>query len=247
MLAMCDFLGELQLRYRAILFDMDGTLVPMDTDDFAKAYLKKASKRFIPFGIDPMAVMNMVLTGTDAMVKNDGSITNKELFWKTAVGKLPMDLKQVDEIFTDFYRNEFKEVREETGANSLAREAVRLAHEHADLVILATNPLFPMIAQEERMSWVGLKPSDFDYVSSYEEDCFCKPNPAYYTAICEKFDIDPRECLMIGNDTGEDMAPATALGMDGYLVTDTVIEREEAPWQGARGSFAELVAMLQTL
>lgn len=235
------------MRYRAILFDMDGTLVPMDTDDFAKAYLKRASMRFVPFGIDPKAVINMVWTGTGAMVRNDGSSTNKDVFWKTVDGMIPMELKQVDEIFTDFYQNEFKEVREEAGSNSLAKEAVRLAHEHAELVVLATNPLFPMVAQIERMSWVGLKPADFDYVSSYEEDHYCKPNPAYYTELCERLGVSPRECLMIGNDTGEDMAAASSLGMDCYLVTDSVIEREEAPWQGARGSFAEMVAMLQTL
>lgn len=235
------------MRYRAILFDMDGTLVPMDTDEFANAYLKRVAGRFIPYGIDPMDVVNMVLSGMKAMVKNDGSRTNKEAFWQDAKGKLPMDLDQVDEIFTDYYQNEFKEVREETTANSLAREAVRLAREHADYVVLATNPLFPMIAQEERMSWVGLKPKDFDYVSSYEEDCYCKPNPAYYVAVCEKIGVSPRECLMIGNDTGEDMAAASSLGIDCFLVTDTAIEREEAPWGGARGSFAELVAMLSSL
>ena len=40
----------------------------------------------------------------------------------------------------------------------------------------------------------------------------------------DKLGLDPRECLMVGNDVGEDMA-ASALGMKTFLLTPCLINR----------------------
>lgn len=95
------------------------------------------------------------------------------------------------------------------------------------------------------MSWVGLSAKDFTAITSYETDSFCKPNPAYYQALCKRLGVDPKDCLMIGNDEAEDMAAATAAGLSGYLVTDCRIPSEAHPWKGAQGSFAELTDALE--
>ena len=96
------------------------------------------------------------------------------------------------------------------------------------------------------MSWVGLAPEDFDLITSYESDSFCKPNPKYFLSICERLGVSPAECLLIGNDEEEDMHTASSVGMDCYLVTDCVIRREQCPWNGRSGTFAEMVEFLRT-
>lgn len=236
------------MHYEAILFDMDGTLLPMDTEAFTKGYFKLLFAKLAKYGLDPQTFGRNMWDGVAAMVRNDGSRTNEAAFWdcfQKATG-----LQALDELMADceaFYGNEFRAAKAFTGENSLATEAVRIAREKAPHVVLATNPLFPMVGQITRMGFVGLTPSDFELVTSYESDSFCKPNPAYFTSVCERIGVAPENCLMIGNDEHEDMHAAAKAGLHGYLVTDCLIPNAEHPWQGDRGTFANLVAMLKAL
>ena len=146
-----------------------------------------------------------------------------------------------------FYETGFQAARAATMENPLAKEAVRIAQEKADKVVLATNPLFPMAGQKTRLSWLGLSPEDFDLVTCYTSDRHCKPNPAYFADICARLDLEPAKCLMIGNDDREDMHCATAAGMSAYLVTDCRLPDKEHPWTGPMGTFSDMVQMLEKL
>ena len=102
-----------------------------------------------------------------------------------------------------------------------------------------------MVAQLARLSWVDLEETDFDFITAYENQHFCKPNPKYYEEICKEMKVDPKNCLMIGNDELEDMYTASSLGMDCYMISDSEILREGLFWQGKKGTFKELVAWLE--
>ena len=52
-----------------ILFDLDGTLLPMDQDAFMEIYFRELSKRCLPLGYEPKALVDAVWKGTGAMVK----------------------------------------------------------------------------------------------------------------------------------------------------------------------------------
>lgn len=234
-------------KYKAILFDMDGTLVPMDMKEFTSGYFKFLGKRLAPFGIPQDELVAAIWAGTGAMAKNDGSRTNAEVFWSHFEKLTGVSEESIRPECDDFYGREFVEAKIFTQDNPLAIEAVKIAHEKAPKVILATNPLFPMAGQITRMGWVGLKPEDFDHVTSYEADSYCKPNPMFFTELCKKMVINPSECLMIGNDEYEDMYCCTEAGIDGYLVTDTMIPSSEHPWNGPRGTFKDLIEMLKNL
>ncbi|MCR5311808.1 MAG: HAD family hydrolase [Lachnospiraceae bacterium] len=235
------------MKYKAILFDMDGTLVPMDMKVFTNGYFQDLGKKLEKYNIGQEKLVSAIWAGTGAMVKNDGSRYNKDAFWETFEALTGKGAAEVDADCIDFYGNEFKKAKRFTQDNPLAAEAVKAARSKADKVILATNPLFPMVGQETRLAWVDLKPSDFDFVTAYETDKYCKPNPMYFTALCERMGLDPGECLMIGNDENEDMHAASSVGMDCYLVTDTMIKSEKHPWNGPKGTFKEMVEMLNDL
>lgn len=235
------------MRYSAILFDLDGTLLPMDTESFAKAYFHALAAELAPFGVPAEALVKAVWGGTKAMMKNDGSRLNADVFWEVFSSLTNIGREKIEPICDSFYAGGFHSARAATAPNPLAAEAVRIAREKADKVILATNPLFPMAGQITRMSWIGLTPEDFDLVTCYATDRFCKPNPAYFTDVCRRMSLDPARCLMIGNDEREDMAAATAVKMDAYLVTDCRIPCSEAPWAGPQGSFSDMLAMLKAL
>lgn len=237
-------------KYKAILFDMDGTLIPMDVDAFSEGYFYDLHKKLDRFGFEHGPLVKAIWTGTGAMVKNDGSCKNDERFWQVfgqLINKSKEEMKEIEALCADFYKNEFDGAKRFTQDNPLAKEAVNIAHEKAPKVVLATNPLFPMAGQETRMNWVGLRPEDFDMVTAYETDTYCKPNPKYFLSVCERIGVEPQDCLMIGNDENEDMYSASSTGMDCYLVTDTMIECPEHPWNGKRGTFAQMVEYLKSL
>ncbi len=235
------------MKYKAILFDLDGTLLPMDNEVFTKGYLKELAKKLSPIGLAPDALIAAVWAGTKAMVKNDGSRKNAEVFWDTFAAVTKKDCSAFRAESDHFYVNEFKNAKAYTSENPLAAEAVRLAREAAGMAVCASNPLFPLTGQCTRLSWVGIEKDDFDYITAYESECFCKPNPAYYSALCERLGVRPEECLMVGNDEREDMYAASCAGLDGFYVTDCAIPCEEHPWDGKRGSFAELIEFLREL
>ena len=54
---------------KAVLFDLDGTLLPMDQDSFVKFYFGGLAKKLAPHGYDPQALIAAIWTGTKAMSK----------------------------------------------------------------------------------------------------------------------------------------------------------------------------------
>ena len=232
---------------KAILFDLDGTLLPMDIEIFRKEYLKLLSNRLSPIGLEPDKILASVWAGVKDMYKNDGSVSNKEIFWKAFERVTQKDVTEFVKASDAFYDNEFRAAKAFTGENPLAKEAVEIAGKKGRRVVLATNPVFPLNAQTTRLSWIGLSAEDFDLVTDYESDSFTKPNPKYYLSICERIGVEPSECLMIGNDVLEDMMGASQAGLSCYLVTDDVIESDKFEWDGPSGSFAEMIEYISKL
>lgn len=232
---------------KAVLFDLDGTLLPMDQEEFIKAYFKELAAVVCDEKMDQQTLSSMIWASTKAMVKNDGSRKNKDAFWESFEQVLGNDCERVKTTCDGFYTTDFHKVKAITKENPLAKKAVKLAGEKGRKVVLATNPLFPMDGQRTRISWIGLEEKDFEFITSYDTDSYCKPNPQYYVSICERLGVKPEECLMVGNDEREDMYAASSIGMNCFLVTDCMIADAEHPWSGERGSFEDLIRKLETL
>ena len=69
------------MSIKVVLFDLDGTLLPMDQDVFVKAYFKGIAAKLAPYGYEPKALIDAIWAGTIKMIKNDGRRTNEEAFW----------------------------------------------------------------------------------------------------------------------------------------------------------------------
>lgn len=209
---------------KAILFDLDGTLLPMDQDEFTRAYFKLLAKKAAPRGYDPAKLSDAIWHGTAAMVRNDGSCTNEETFWKDFAKIYGERVYEDKPIFDEFYATEFNQAKDFCGYNEKAAQAVRLCKELGFRVILATNPIFPEVATRNRVSWTGLSCEDFEFFTSYENSNYCKPNLDYYRAVLKQAGLEPADCLMVGNDVDEDMV-AEKLGMDVFLIRDCMINK----------------------
>ena len=202
-----------------VLFDLDGTLLPMELEQFTNTYFGLLAKKAAPFGYEPKTLVAAVWKGTKAMVKNDGTMTNDRRFWDVFCQATGGGESLLRPVFDGFYEQEFHGAKAACGENPYAAQAVRGLKAQGYDVVLATNPIFPLVGVRTRLSWVGLAPEDFSLVTTYENSRFCKPNPAYFQEIVEKLGKKPEECLMVGNDGVEDTA-AAQVGLSLYLATD---------------------------
>lgn len=214
------------MSVKTVLFDLDGTLLPMDQEVFIKAYFKGLSAYLAPYGYEPKALINAVWAGTAAMIGNKGDKTNEEIFWETFAGIYGEKAREDEPKFEGFYKNEFDKVKEVCGFRADSARLVRKLKAKGIGVVLATNPIFPAIATQSRIRWAGLEPQDFDFYTTYENVCHSKPNPEYYMDIVKRLDLEPQECLMVGNDVGDDMV-ARSLGMQVFLLTDDLINKTD--------------------
>lgn len=235
------------MKLTTVMFDLDGTLLPMDQDEFTKGYFKLLAKTMVPYGYGPEQLTNAVWAGTSAMVKNDGRKSNEEVFWEKfseIYGQKGLDDKP---LFDSFYANEFQNAKDFCGYDPMAVEIVKQLKSMGIRVVLATNPLFPALATESRMRWVGLDPVDFEFYTCYENISYCKPNPEYYKEIIKRLGCKPEECLMIGNDATEDMIAET-VGIKVFLLTDNLVNKENKDISVyPNGNFKQALEYIKTM
>lgn len=233
--------------FNTILFDLDGTLAPFLQDEFVRTYFKALVRRLMPMGYDGERLIQALWKGVGAMVENSGLFTNRQVFWDVFTRELGIQALALESILDDFYSREFDGVRTVLRENVDRSGLIRSLRERGYTLVLATNPIFPAVAVETRLGWVGLRGTDFDWVTTYENSRSSKPNPAYYRDILGRVGKQGGECLMAGNNPVDDMA-AREVGMEVYLVTDCLENPNGLPvdvWPG--GSFRELEARLAAL
>lgn len=231
----------------SILFDLDGTLLPMDLDEFTRYYFSAIGKTFTGLGYDADIAVQAVYAGTKAMYKNDGTMTNEDAFWNTFTIFSGIAKEQVIDIFDAFYRTDFQALADLTARSETMIQAVQAAKAKGYRLYLATNPLFPAIATRSRLQWAGLHPDDFLDISTYETYHACKPNLRYFEEVLAHNGLRPEDCMMVGNDAQED-GVAETLGIPLYLVTDHLLNRTGEPlhskWHGNAEDFASFIQAL---
>lgn len=230
-----------------ILFDLDGTLLPMDEKTFEKDYFKRMAVKVAPFGYNPKNLVNDVWSATKAMIINDGSRTNEKAFWEKFASIYGDKVYQDKSIFDEYYTNEFQLVKESCGFNPKAKETTLKLKKLGYKIALATNPIFPKTATESRIKWAGLEPDDFILYSTYENSNYCKPNLDYYRDFLKKINAKPNECLMVGNNIDEDMI-AEKLGIKVFLLSDCIINKNNEDISVyPNGSFDELLSYINKI
>ena len=157
---------------------------------------------------------------------------------------LNCDIKYFDE----FYQTKFDSVKDVVVKDEpLSREVIDYVRNKGLRTALATNPLFPSIATEKRIAWAGLSVDDFEFFTTYENSSYSKPNLDYYRWVVSKMGLSFEECLMVGNDTLDDMAAGQG-GMNVFLLTDNLLNREDKDiTRYDRGGFDELEDYIKTI
>ena len=228
---------------RYMLFDLDGTLLPLNTDRFLEAYVKKISAHFSEV-LDPTLFARQLLASSYATIANSTpGVTNKEKYFADFFPKVQREPQELMSLFDEFYNNHFCSLAIESQPSPLARSLVMVALEKGYGIVLATNPIFPKEAVWERMRWANVHDLPWDLVTSYENTCFCKPHPQYFSEILEQIGASAEQCIHIGNDLSEDMA-AQQVGIPVVMVTDYLVNRHNKSLDDClyHGSLSEVLA-----
>lgn len=232
---------------KVVLFDLDGTLLPMDQDVFIKTYFGMLVKNIAPHGYAPELLVDTIWKGTADMVGNDGEKTNECRFWDRFSSAFGEESLNDMPLFDEFYEKEFDKVQVSCGFDPMAAKAVGEIKKMGYRVALATNPVFPMAATERRIKWAGLSKDDFELVTTYENSRFCKPSLDYYRDIVSVLGVSPEECLMVGNDVSEDMITEN-LGMKVFLLTPCLINKKgEDIDKYPHGDLSQLLEFIRSL
>jgi len=208
-----------------LLFDLDGTLLPLDMEKFTLRYFEELCNKFSTI-IEPKLLQEAIWASIKYMVCNtEREKTNMECFFEDFRTRVNYDLGKLIPIFDEFYNKDFVNIKDVSNPSPLVIELIEILKNNGYDLVIATNPLFPRDAIYHRIAWAGLNIDDFMLVTTYENMHFCKPNVQYYEEILEMIDKRPENTMMVGNDVQEDIV-ASQLGIKTYLIEDCLIDRK---------------------
>ena len=214
---------------QALLLDLDDTLIVNPMDTFIPAYFA-ALERFVSDVVEPDRFIAELLAATRTMARNDGSgPSNEEVFAASFYPALGLPREQLEPVLERFYREALPQLRSMTAPRPAAPKILEWARDRGLKAVIATNPLFPRTAIEQRMAWGGLGVDRFRYdlVTSYENCHATKSSPAYYREILAEIGCPPARCLMVGDNWEWDIVNAAAAGIQGFWITPTDARRED--------------------
>jgi HAD superfamily hydrolase (TIGR01549 family) len=169
----------------------------------------------------PDQFLKELLFATQAVIANqDPLTTNREVFWSVFSRQTALDQATTEPFLDRFYREEFSQLQVVTECRPVAQKLVQLVLDRGLKVVIATNPLFPRIAIEQRLAWAGIPVATYplDLVTAYENMHATKPHAAYYQEILDVIGVQPSQALMVGDDWKNDIYPATRLGLSTYWI-----------------------------
>jgi FMN phosphatase YigB (HAD superfamily) len=232
---------------KAVCFDLDDTLLGNSMDTFLPAYFQ-ALTRYLDHLVPPERLLAQLMRATEAMnAHRNRHITNEEAFASVFYPAVKRDRSTLERVFERFYVEEFPKLRSLTHRRPEARPLVAWALKRELQVAVATNPLFPRVAVEQRLAWAGVSVDDFDYalVTTYENMHATKSHPAYDREILGRLTRRPGECLMVGDSWEMDVLPASSVGLHVYWVTDGGEVPSRDPSLAGHGTLAALWATVK--
>ena len=209
--------------FHAFLFDLDRTLLDVDMEALLRHYFQLLAARLAPY-LPPDQARAQVLAATRTMMADtDPSTTNEAVFWADFSRRTGQAAESLRPVFEEFYAQDFPRLQVHAQALPAARPLIEELLVQERKVVIATNPVFPRVAIEQRLAWAGLADLPFAWVTTLENTHACKPHPAYFQEILAHLDCAPQEALMVGDDVGFDL-PAAQVGIATFL-----IRTEETP------------------
>lgn len=234
------------MRINTIMFDLDGTLLPMDNEKFTSAYLKSINS-FIYGNLGDVNFTKYMMYAVSKMQKDkDGSLTNMQKFtnYFNEVSTIKFDIFK--RYVNEYYAKELDKLSGEVEKEPLVKMTVAMIKKKGYKLILATNALFPEKAIEVRLKWCGLNPNDFSFIATIDNMHYIKPNLEFYKELMGVNDLNEESCMMVGNDVREDLI-ASELGISTYYLNEYGINESGAKIDCPQGTYVQFYEWAKAL
>jgi HAD superfamily hydrolase (TIGR01549 family) len=231
---------------KALLLDLDDTLLGNNTQTFMERYFALLGEYARPV-FDQAVFLPALIRSTQATISNiDPALTNAEVFWANFEELTGGRRTDLEPFFRRFYETEFPRLRSSVAVRPAAAELIQAAQRRGLAVVIATNPLFPFTAIEQRLEWAGIPVTLYPYalVTAYENMHATKPQPDYYREILDLIGRTPEEALMAGDDWKNDIAPATKAGLHTYWITNGETSPPDPAMIRGQGTLDELARIV---
>lgn len=230
-------------RYKVLLIDLDGTLLDIEMSFFLGPMVSRMHGFFSDI-IGYQRFRKGLFAGTEAIMSEPrlGEETNDQGFYRVFSQVTGLGPSESRGRLEDFYSRAYPSLGNFARPVMGGPEFVRTAAERGFIMVLATNPIFPLRANLERLRWAGVSPGLFHFIPGLENMSSCKPGTRYFLDLASRVGVDPGECLMIGNDPEQDL-PAADVGMGTFLVdgemTDGAVLTRQPDERGSLEDLAE--------
>lgn len=230
---------------KAVLLDLDNTLLKNPDLAFATAYLQaldnflRQKYRLVGAGTAFRTALHHSLRDN----RFDQAIHTRLLTQLNNSEQCPQS--GWDKALQSFYEEEYPQLLGFGSPISEARTILSRLQEMGLAQVIATNPLYPEIAVHERLHWAGLSDHQFALVTHSGNMHFSKPNSAYFAEILARVGVEPDEALMVGDSLEKDILPAQRIGLHtAWIIQDGEDSRSaEADWVGTLAAFCDLLNM----
>ena len=228
---------------KAVLFDMDSTLLKINLNAFICVYVKEITRILasIARANEHVTLIEYVKTYDATYDKSrcDG-LSNAKFFARDFELRTGIPLQ--DPIIADalsFYEREILPSRNNRfiGAAPMpgAHEALFKVTAAGLKCALFTNPTFNENTIRTRMKWAQIDTFPFDKVTFMENSYAAKPSPDFFKYHLEAMGLKPCEVLMVGDDPKRDFCTPDCGIKTAYVGKG---EDPRAFWSGSMQDFA---------
>ncbi|HEX2622599.1 MAG TPA: HAD-IA family hydrolase [Phototrophicaceae bacterium] len=199
---------------KTVLLDLDDTLILNPNQGFVPRYLQSVDDFFMRRWGQSISKTLVESVRTMSQVRD---MQQNNLQLATTLLQRATDQSEADihAALHEFYTTAYPELQDCTQPVEGAPELVKALKERGYGVVIATNPIYPSGAIQQRLLWAGLSVNfdDYAFVTCADNMHFAKPHPAYYAEILGRVGIEPDEAIMIGDSIRNDIEPAALIGL----------------------------------
>jgi len=227
------------------LLDLDDTLLGNSMSKFLPAYFTALQKRLSQIIKGKDLHQEMIASAQVVQTNQDPTRTNLDVFITDFAQRIETDVEEVRALLTAFYQKDYPRLQRYTTFRPEAPQVVDYLLTANYSVVIATNPLFPAMAIEQRLAWAGIDGRPYALVTTMENSHFSKPNPRYYREILNKIGSPAEATWMVGDDPENDIEPAGQLGLKTWWITDHQSPAATAATPYKQGSLAQFFTWLK--
>ncbi len=210
---------------RAVLLDLDETLIVNPDEAFAAGFVQLIDEALAPrLSVETLrpALRLMMQRLT---VERTQIISNLQLIHETLAESAQQPINLVREAFEAFYTQDYPALQRLVSPVDGAQMLIDCLIHQQVAVVIATNPVYPATAIQQRITWGALDASHAALITDAGAMHFAKPDPAYYAEIIARIGVEPDEAVVIGDHPINDIAAARQAGLHALQIDPSLPNR----------------------